>query len=152
MGYFLPFHHCNNLKNDNFIKMKKTPIDIIILHNCTKNHDHMLYCSWDMACDTWNYYFSFWVIFCPFTPLTAQKIKISKKIKKTPGDIIILHMCTRKLWLDDVWFLIYGAQRTDRHRGRRKKWHKEVGAPPKNEKCHFDFGRYFTDHTIIPDH
>ena len=26
-------------------KKKKTPGDIIILHNCTKNHDHMLYCS-----------------------------------------------------------------------------------------------------------
>ena len=29
---------------------KKTPGSIIILHNCTKNHDHMLYCSWDTAC------------------------------------------------------------------------------------------------------
>ena len=24
-------------------KMKKTPGDIIILHNCTRNHDHMPY-------------------------------------------------------------------------------------------------------------
>ena len=24
--------------------------------------------------------FSFWAIFCPFTPLTAQKIKIFKKV------------------------------------------------------------------------
>ena len=30
--------------------------------------------------------------FLPFTPLTVQKIK---KMKKTPGDIIILHMCTK---------------------------------------------------------
>ena len=30
-------------------KMKKTPQDIIILHNSTKPHDHMLYCSWDMV-------------------------------------------------------------------------------------------------------
>ena len=27
--------------------------------------------------------------------LTAQKIKILKKWKKTPGDIIILHTCTK---------------------------------------------------------
>ena len=33
--------------------------------------------------------------FLPFYPLTAQKIKISKKLKQTPGDIIILHMCTK---------------------------------------------------------
>ena len=38
---------------------------------------------------------SFWTIFCPFTVLTAQKIKIKKKMKETPGDIIILHKCTK---------------------------------------------------------
>ena len=47
-----------------------------------------------MVCDGCNY-FSFWAIFCPFTPsppLTARKIKIKKKEKKnTPGDIITLH-------------------------------------------------------------
>ena len=42
-----------------------------------------------------NCYFSFWAIFCPFTPLTAQKIKISKKWKRTHGDIIILHKFTK---------------------------------------------------------
>ena len=41
----------NNLKNENFNKMKKKkkkkkkPGDIIILRNCTKNHDHIPYCS-----------------------------------------------------------------------------------------------------------
>ena len=39
-------------------------------------HDHMLYCSWNMALDECNFYFSFWAIFCPLTPLKAQKIKI----------------------------------------------------------------------------
>ena len=51
-----------------------------------------------MAHDRCNCYFSFWAIFCLFTlpPLTAQKIKIKKnEKKKTPGDIIILHMCTK---------------------------------------------------------
>ena len=61
--------------------MKKIAEDIIILHMDTKNHD-MLYCSWDMACDGCNFYISFWAIFCPFTQLTAQKIKIKKKRKK----------------------------------------------------------------------
>ena len=44
--------------------------------------DNMLYCSWDMARDRCNSYFSFWTIFCSFTPLTPWKIKISKKWKK----------------------------------------------------------------------
>ena len=55
-------------------RLKKMPGDIIILHKCTKIHDHMLYCSWHMACETWNCHFSFWAIFCPFTLLTAPKI------------------------------------------------------------------------------
>ena len=76
--------------------MKKTPGDIIILHKCTKNHDHILYCSWHMACDRCNCYFSFWAIFCHFTSVTAQKMRISKKWKKKmTGDITTLHECTR---------------------------------------------------------
>ena len=62
-------------------KMKKMPRNIIILHKCTINHDHMLYCSLDMVCRRCNY-FSFWAIFCPFASLTAWKIEIFKKWKK----------------------------------------------------------------------
>ena len=68
----------NDPQCQNFEKMKKTPGDAIILHKCTKNYDHMVYCFWDMTCDRCNY-FSFWAIFCPFT---ARKIKIWKKWKK----------------------------------------------------------------------
>ena len=75
--------------------MKKIPGDIIILHKCIKDHDHMIYCSWDMAHDGCNCYFSFWAIFCPFTPLTTRKMKILKTYKKTPWDIIILYKCTQ---------------------------------------------------------
>ena len=80
LGHFLPFYPPNS-----------PYVRFIILHKCSKNHDHMLYCSWDMAHDGCNFYFPFWAIFCPFTPLTPWKIKISKKWK----DIIILHMCTK---------------------------------------------------------
>ena len=78
---FCPFTPHKNPKNQNSEKMEKTPGDIIILHKCTINDNHMMYCSWDMVRDRCNY-FSFWAIFCPFTPLTAQKIKILKKWKK----------------------------------------------------------------------
>ena len=76
-------------------KWKKTNGDIIILHKRTINDNHMIYGFWDMARDGCNCYFSIWTILFPFIPLTAQKMKISKKWKKTPGDIIILHMCTK---------------------------------------------------------
>ena len=39
---FLPF---NNPENQNFEKMKNMPGDIIILHMCTINENHMIYGS-----------------------------------------------------------------------------------------------------------
>ena len=60
---------------------KKTPRDIIILHKFTKNYDNRLYWSWDMTHNRCNH-FSFWAIFCPFTLVTAQKMKIFKKWRK----------------------------------------------------------------------
>ena len=68
-----------------FQKMKKAAGDVTILHKCTKNFDHMVYCSGDMARDRCNGYFSFWAIFCPFTQKPSPKIKISKKWKKRQG-------------------------------------------------------------------
>ena len=73
LDHFLPFYPTNTPKNQNFEKMKKTPEDIIILLMCTKNHYHLRYCSWDMACDECNFYFSFWAIFCLFSPKIQPK-------------------------------------------------------------------------------
>ena len=53
----------------------------------------MIYDSWNIRCDRQNF-LSSWPIFCPFTPLTTQKIKILKYWKKSPKDINISHMCT----------------------------------------------------------
>ena len=79
----LPFYLPRNLKKSKFWKNIKKPGDTIILNKCTKKHDHMLYCSWDMVHDISNLYFSFWAIICPFfTSITAWKMKISKKWKK----------------------------------------------------------------------
>ena len=105
LGNFLPFQPPDNPENQNF-KIKKTPGeskfwknekkpagDIIILHRCTINDNHVMYGSWDMECDRQSL-LSFWTIFCTFTPLTIQNMKILKKWKKISEDIIILHMCT----------------------------------------------------------
>ena len=110
--------------------LKKKTGDIIILHNCTKNHDHRLYCSWDMACDGCNC-FSFWTIFCPLTPLTAQK-PIFQKNEKTAWRYNHFTYVHQKLWLDNYsfWDMVHDG-RMDRW---MKKWHTEVGAPPKNSK------------------
>ena len=81
LDHFLPFHPYNNTETENFEKLKKMTGAIIILHKCTINDNHIMPRSWHMKHDRQNFYW-FWVIFCPFTPLTTQKIKILKKQKK----------------------------------------------------------------------
>ena len=52
LAIFCPFNPLPAQKMKIFLKMKKTPRDIIVLHNCTKNHDHMLYTIpeiWDVT-------------------------------------------------------------------------------------------------------
>ena len=75
LDHFLPFYPPNNPEN------QKIPRDIIILHKFTENDIHMMYGSWDMERGRRNF-LPFWTIFCPFTSLTIQKIKNSKKWKK----------------------------------------------------------------------
>ena len=118
--------------------MEKSAGDIIILHRYNKNHDYMLYCSWDLARDRYNCYFSFWTNFCPFIPLTVQNFKVLKKWeKKNTWRYHHFTYLYQKLWSDNVRFLRYGARRTDGQTdGRQKKWHIEVGAPPKKRVQH----------------
>ena len=114
------------LKNWKFQKMKKSRGDIIISGKCTKNHDHIPYCPWDMVRNGRNYFSFLGHFFCPFTPLTltAQKIKISKKWKNFLG-ISLLYTCAPKIMIrwcavPEIWCATDG----------RKKWHIEVGTPP----------------------
>ena len=107
LGHFCPFTPLTAQKMK-ISKKKKIPGDIIILHKCTKTHDHRLYCSWDMVRDDCNYCILFWAIFWPSTPLTAQKIKISKKKKgKKHLDIHHFTQVHQKSWLYVILFLRY---------------------------------------------
>ena len=95
--------------------MKKAFEDIIILNLCNEKHDHIINASSDIECLHRHNFLSFQVIFCSFAPLL--KIKIWKKCKKAPGDIILLHTCTINQdhmhpWYD-VWFLRYEVQQTE---------------------------------------
>ena len=86
LGNFLPFCPTKNPKNQNFEKMKKLLGDIIILHMCTINDNHMMYGQ---------NFLSFWTIFCTFIPSPNNpKNQNFEKMRKLPGDIITLHMCT----------------------------------------------------------
>ena len=101
LGHFLPFyrpppppHPTNDSKKSNFwTKMIKMSRDLILLYiHYAINGHHMIHGSWNVRCD-WQKFLSFWVIFYSFSPLTTRKIKILK-LKKAPGDIIILYICT----------------------------------------------------------
>ena len=81
LDHILHFYPPNSLKNQNFEKVKKRPGDIVISHMFTINDNQMMYGSWDMEHDRQNFLL-FWNVFCPFNPLTTQKIKIFKKWKK----------------------------------------------------------------------
>ena len=92
LGQFLPFDPPDNPKNQNFEKMKK----VWRYYRFTFVHHkwyHMMYASWNMECNRHSF-LSFWAIFCPFTLLKTPKIEIWKIYKKTPGHIILLHMCS----------------------------------------------------------
>ena len=97
-------------------KERKTPVDIIILHLCTKSLNDKICSSWDIECDRLKlvpfYYLKnlkyknseimkqewdtkFFVIFDLFWPFTYDPEKQKfETMKKTSGDIIILHVCT----------------------------------------------------------
>ena len=118
LDHVLPFYPPNNPENQNFEKMKKVPGDIIISQKCTINDNHMMYDSWDMKCERQNF-LSFLAIFCPFTPLTTQKLKIFKKWKKqleipsfytSVPKILIISYTVPEIWrLTDVIIFQFGS-------------------------------------------
>ena len=90
--------------------MKKFAGDIIILHMSTKNHNHMMYGSWDLECNRQNC-LPLWTVFCPFTPLWTQKIKILKNEKNTWRCYHFTNVY-HKSQSCDIWTSRYRVQQT----------------------------------------
>ena len=74
LGYFFPFYPNNSSNNQNLTKNEKKTWRY---HHFMQEYQK----SWSYAivllryaCDRCNCYFSFLAIFCPFSPLTAQKV------------------------------------------------------------------------------
>ena len=76
-------------------KKKKTPGDIIILHQCIKNLNVMIYSFWDIECDRMK--LVIYGHFLPFLyPPKNSKTEHFEKNEKIAADIIIiLHMWTK---------------------------------------------------------
>ena len=64
-------------KKSELLKNEKKNDGDIIIHKCTKNHNHMRYSSWDTEWNRKN--FVLFGHFLPFYPLSTGKVKIKKK-------------------------------------------------------------------------
>ena len=90
--------------------MKKIAGDIIILHMCTKNHNHMMYGSWDMECDRQNF-LSLWTVFALLPPYGPKKSKFWKNEKNTWSYYYFTNVYHK--WQScDVQFFRYRVQQT----------------------------------------
>ena len=104
---FCPFTSLTTQKIKILKKWKKL-LERSSFYTCNKNQDPVMYASWDMERDRQNF-LSFWASFCPFSPLTTQKIKILKKWKKR---LVRYHHFTQvyqKSWSDAILFLKHGV-------------------------------------------
>ena len=81
--------------------LKKTPGDIIILHICTINDNHMMYGSWDKEHNRHNF-LSFWTIFCPFTTLWTHGLRKSKLKKNGKNTWRHYHFTN----INNIWCMV----------------------------------------------
>ena len=134
LGHFLPFDLPNNPKNQNFKKIKKC-LEILSFYTCVPQLT-IICCMFPEISSVTDNFLSFWAIFCPFTPLTTQKIKVLKKWKKVLKISFYTHVAkkmTRWCTVPEIWCM------TDRQTDRQmegptegwKKWHIDVGTPLK---------------------
>ena len=103
---FLHFYPPNNLKNQNFEKIKKQPGDIIILHVC---HKWQSYDVWFLRYETWQT--EFFVIldhFLSFYPLNNPKNQNLKNWKKCLEIITFLGHFLTYIMINEN-HMIYGS-------------------------------------------
>ena len=119
MGYFKPFYLCNSPKKENFKKITKcletswfyvgVPKIMVICYTVPE-----IWCMMNVIV------FHFGLFFCPFAPLTAQEIKISKKWQQlieiqslytsAPKIIIICHTVLEIWHMTDVIAVFHFGQ------------------------------------------
>ena len=97
-------------KSEFWKKWKKKTIagDIIILHMCTKNHNHMRYGYWDMEGERIFCHLGPFFAFLPHNNPENQNFKEGKKHLKMSS----FHACAPKTWSYDVCLLRYGVRQT----------------------------------------
>ena len=91
--------------------MWKTPGDIILLHMCTINQDHMMYGSWYIMCK--GEFFVSLDYFLPFDPHNNPKNKNFEKNKKNLWTYYHFALVQHKWQSFNVWFVRYQVQLTE---------------------------------------
>ena len=133
LGHFLPFHPTQQK-----IKILKKWKKRLNMYKCTKNHDHMLYYTWDKHMTGVILIFHF-VLFLPFYTSNSPTNQNFTKLKKAPGDNIILHICTKNY--DHImygsWDMVCNRWTDRRTHGRTEKVAYTGGCPPKKWRGKF---------------
>ena len=110
LSYSAIFCPSNNPENQNFEEMEKVFGDFFILHLCTKNHDHMMYASWDMECDRISCHLgSFFATLHHSQPEKPKFWKNEKNTRRYHHFTLVYH----KWQSYDVCFQRYGARQTE---------------------------------------
>ena len=102
LGHFLLFYPLQTRK----IKILKIEKICCRYHHFTdvyQKSQSMMYGFWDMECQRQKV-LSLWTIFCPFTPLCNQKIKILKKWKKHLN-ILSFYKCLPHMTV--IWYMVF---------------------------------------------
>ena len=117
-------------------KEKKNPGDIIILLKCTKNHDHMLYCSWDMVHEIGLFVALLAPPPPPHLPNSPKNQNFKKWKEKKSLEILSFYTYVPKIMIrwctvPEIWCTadVLTDGRTD---GRTEKVIYRGGCPPKN--------------------
>ena len=93
-------------------KNEKPPGDIITLHMCTINDNHMMYGSWNMECVMHRILCHFGPFFVLLTLKQSKKSKFWKNEKKTWRHYHFTQVYHK--WQSyDVWFVRYWARQTE---------------------------------------
>ena len=128
-----PFTPLKTQKNQNFEKMKK---NAWIYHFTQVQQKLWSYDILYLRYGAWQMYLLFLILgyFGPFTPLTAWKMKISKKWKNH-HKISSFYTCVPKIMIrwctaPEIWCVT--DRQTNGQTNEWKKWQIEVGASPNN--------------------
>ena len=106
LAYFWLFFSANSWLNLDLLFCE----GIVILPMCTKNHNYIMYGSWDTEWDRQNF-LSFWAIFPLSAPENLENLNFNIEIN-TWRYYNFTHLHHKWQWYD-VWFLRYEVQMTE---------------------------------------